>query len=201
MNFPFLHIYSDSVPFKTYEDLDGPVIDVREAQPVYLTEFDVKKIISDQKDRDASKQLSELEIEISQLKHDSQSELNNEEEKEEDIDHPDDKTIKNLSPLPPRTYFPKPTFSPTKDPFYLRTQKDKIIRKKSSLGGISNEYIYKKQFLRPKMARFENSGGGEHDFSYQRADPLTIDASRYVLIFFPTAKTIFFSKKITKLSF
>ena len=177
------YIYSDSVPFKTYEDLDGPVIDVREAEPVYLTEFDVKKIISNQKDRDTSRDMSEVEKEISQLKYDLQSELNNEEQEEESIDQPDDKTNKNLSPLPPRTYFPKPTFSPTKDPFYLRTQMDKIIRKKSTLGGISNEYIYKKQFLRPKTARFENSGDGGHDFSYQRADPLTIDASKYVFFF------------------
>ena len=172
--------YSDSVPFKTYEDLDGPVIDVREAEPVYLTEFDVKKIISDQQNRDdstTSKKISEVMKEISQLKQDSQLEIKNE-EKEEMDQNSEEKSNKNLSPLPPRTYFPKPTFSPTKDPFYIRTQKDKIIRKKSSLGGISNEYIYKKQFLRPKMARFDDSADSGHDFSYQRADPLTIDASK-----------------------
>ena len=115
--------------------------------------------------------------EISQLKQDSQLEIKNE-EKEEMNQNSEEKSNKNLSPLPPRTYFPKPTFSPTQDPFYIRTQKDKIIRKKSSLGGISNEYIYKKQFLRPKMARFDDSGDSRHDFSYQRADPLTIDASK-----------------------
>lgn len=50
------------------------------------------------------------------------------------------------------------------------------MKKKNVMGGLSNEYIYKKQ--RSKSARLEKSG--EQDFSYQRADPITIDASRYV---------------------
>ena len=43
------------------------------------------------------------------------------------------------------------------------------------MGGLSNEYIYKKQ--RSKSARLDKSG--EQDFAYQRTDPITIDASRY----------------------
>ena len=142
---------------------------MRDTQPVYLTEFDVKKIIADQKKRDEQKDKSagkekEVTTEISTTT-------------EVDVSGEKDSARKetSISQLPPRTYFPKPTFSPTKDPFYLHTKKEYVHKKKSSLGGLSNEYIFKKD--RKNAARFDDSG--DYDFSYQRKDPISIDASRY----------------------
>ena len=39
-------------PFKTYEDLDGPVLDYRDSQPVYLTEFELNKFVKEQEKED-----------------------------------------------------------------------------------------------------------------------------------------------------
>ena len=146
---------------------------MRDTQPVYLTEFDVKKIIADQKKRDEQKDKSagkekEVTTEISTTT-------------EVDVSGEKDSASKetSISQLPPRTYFPKPTFSPTKDPFYLHTKKEYVYKKKSSLGGLSNEYIFKKD--RKSAARFDDSG--DYDFSYQRKEPISIDASRYDIVF------------------
>ena len=124
-----LNQYQEQYPYKVYEDLDGPVLDFKSSQPVFVSETSYQKWVAEQKQKD--NQRSKLE----QLVHSKLEALEK---------APEDKPKEDkLSPLPPRTYFPKPTVSPTQDPFYIRTQ-NQYLRDEGSIGGISDEYIYVK---------------------------------------------------------
>lgn len=104
--------------------------DYRDNQPVYLSEDYAKQMIKEQEDHDLT---------------DTQSG-----EREESVWQALNRTSVAKTPqLPPRTYFPKPTYSPTKDPFYLHHPH---VSRKGSIKGISNEYIYAS---RPQARRVE----------------------------------------------
>ena len=139
-------------PFKTYEDLDGPVLDYRDSQPVYLTEFELNKFVNEQEKEDSSDEKVVVE------------------ERRELIDDYDDYQFNDEiietsdNPLPPETYLPKPTTkSPNyQDPFYIRT-KNTRIGNKGSIGGISSEYIYHKEKSGRKDSRISPD-----DFKYRQ---------------------------------
>ena len=54
---PYCKAQEGYFPFKTYEDLDGPVLDYRDSQPVYLTEFELNKFKNEQEKEDTKGQL------------------------------------------------------------------------------------------------------------------------------------------------
>ena len=114
-----LNPYRKEQPFQTYEDINSASLDYRDNQPVYLSESYVGKIVQAQVEQDDA------------LGEEATDTMSN-----EALHH----DRKNSSKLPPRTYFPPPTYSPTKDPFYLHNN-DKAITK-MGIQGISNEYIY-----------------------------------------------------------
>ena len=116
-------------PFKTYEDLDGPVLDYRDSQPVYLSESQVDKLINEQKIKDADEIIEYQDYN---------------DPPEEEVTEVDKTTTSN--PLPPETYFPKPTtISPDHlDPFYIHTKNYKHRNKQTNIAVISDEYIYQK---------------------------------------------------------
>ena len=49
-------VEKEEFPFKTYEDLDGPVLDYRDSQPIILTEFDINRFKDDKKVIDEGKE-------------------------------------------------------------------------------------------------------------------------------------------------
>ena len=112
-----LNPYRKEQPFQTYEDINSASLDYRDNQPVYLSESYVGKIVQAQVEQDAAAL----------------------EENEEEAGAETIANDRNIGKLPPRTYFPPPTYSPTKDPFYLHNDKSKT---KIGIQGISNEYIY-----------------------------------------------------------
>ena len=149
---PYCKAQEGYFPFKTYEDLDGPVLDYRDSQPVYLTEFELNKFVNEQEKEDSSDEKVVVE------------------ERRELIDDYDDYQFNDEiietsdNPLPPETYLPKPTTkSPNyQDPFYIRT-KNTRIGNKGSIGGISSEYIYHKEKSGRKDSRISPD-----DFKYRQ---------------------------------
>ena len=138
-----LNPYRKEQPFQTYEDLES--LDYRDSQPVYLSESYAQKVVQEQVKKD---QINHQPMAVPQ-------------------DHRPNENLstQNKSKLPPRTYFPRPTQSPTPDPFYIHND-----HKEQGIQGISNEYLYTKYPV-AKVARKVEEKKEDRQLEYS-SDPI-----------------------------
>ena len=146
--------------FKVYEDLDGPVLNFKESQSVYIAENEYNRLVEEQKNLDEFKE--SLEYKDYEDVDESIIEAKKGDTEKDDL-------------LPAETFLPKPTASPTKDPYYYRT-KSQYITRKGPIGGISEEYIYKNKAS--KKSRQDSRIPENYDLRYRQKSPIDIDSAR-----------------------